>query len=217
MNRDLARRPFLLMSHADPLPLPVELDVEPGLRIRIRHVRPSDKDLLRDGLAHFSRQSTYQRFFTPVVTFSEEQLEYLTNVDGADHVALGALDVTDGTERGVGIARYIRLSEPPDIAEAAVSVIDTYQSRGIGSILLAALAQFAAACSIRTFRAYVLAENWRFLQYLIALGATCQSNKGGIVQVDLPVRVDRPEIPDRPATATARWAWDAVEAARRAP
>jgi GNAT superfamily N-acetyltransferase len=205
------------MPHADPLPLPVELDVEPGLRIRIRHVQPSDKALLRDGLARFSRQSTYQRFFTPVVRFSEDQLEYLTNVDGAEHVALGALDVTGGTEHGVGIARYIRLPETPDVAEAAVSVIDAYQSRGIGSLLLAALSQFAAARSIHTFRAYVLAGNRRFLQYLIALGATCQSGESGVVQVDLPVRADRSELPEQPVTVTARWAWDRLDAARRGP
>jgi len=204
------------MSHADPLPLPVELDVEPGLCIRIRHVQPTDKTLLRDGLDRFSRQSTYQRFFTPVVRFSEDQLEYLTNVDGTEHVALGALDVTGGTERGVGIARYIRLPETPGVAEAAVSVVDAYQSRGIGSLLLAALSQCAAACSIRTFRAYVLAENHRFLQYLIALGATCSSSEGGVVQVHLPVRGDRSDLPKQPATATAQWAWGQLDAARRA-
>lgn len=203
------------MSHADPLSLPVELNVAPELRIRIRHVRPGDKALLREGLAHFSRQSTYQRFFTPVVTFSEEQLEYLTDVDGADHVALGALDVTDGTERGVGIARYIRLPETPGVAEAAVSVVDAYQGRGIGSVLLAALSQFAAAHAIHTFRAYVLVENRRFLRYLIALGAICQSNESGIIQVDLPVRAERSEIPDQPTTATAQWAWDRVASAHR--
>lgn len=202
------------MSYSDPPSFPVELDIEPGLRIRLRHVRPSDKALLQDGLAHFSRRSTIQRFFTPVVTFSEEQLEYLTNVDGTDHVALGALDVTDGTERGVGIARYIRLPDSSHVAEAAVSVVDAYQGRGIGSVLLAALSQCAAAGGIRTFRAYVWAENRRFLRYLAALGATCQSSENGIIQVDLPVRVQQSDIPEGAATATARRAWQRWEAAR---
>jgi RimJ/RimL family protein N-acetyltransferase len=200
------------MSHRNPPSLPVELELAPDFRIRIRHVQPSDKALLRKGLAHFSRRSTYQRFFTPVVTFSEQQLDYLTDVDGSDHVALGALDVTDGSEQGIGIARYIRLPETPHVAEAAVSVIDAYQGRGVGSVLLATLSQFAAAYSIHSFRAYVLAGNRRFLQYLMALGATRQTQGHGIVQIDLPVRAHLADIPEE--ATTARGAWKCLEVAQ---
>lgn len=192
---------------------PIELQLKGGLRLRLRHVRPGDKELLRSGLAHFSRRSTYQRFFTPVVTFSDEALDYLTDVDGVDHVALGALDVTAGTEKGVGIARYIRLADPPSAAEAAVSVLDAYQRRGIGSLLLAALARCAAADGIETFRAYVLQDNHRFLQYLTALGAERRDAGGGIVEIDLPVVTTEKQIPDGPATRTARWAWQRIERA----
>jgi len=192
---------------------PIELQLKGGLRLRLRHVRPGDRELLRKGLAHFSRRSTHQRFFTPVVTFSDEDLDYLTDVDGVDHVALGALEVTTGSEKGVGIARYIRLEDTPDVAEAAVSVLDAYQSRGIGSLLLAALARCAAAAGVETFRAYVLQENRRFLQYLTALGAERRDAGGGIVEIDLPVVVVEKHIPDGPATRTARWAWQRIERA----
>lgn len=187
--------------------LPIELLLDGGMRLRLRHVRPSDKDFIRKGLAHFSRRSTYQRFFTPVVTLSEVHLEYLTEVDGTDHVAIGALDVTSGSECGVGIARYIRLEDAPHVAEAAVSVLDAYQGRGIGSLLLATLSRFAAAGGVTTFRAYVLEENRRFLHYLSALGAERREQGSGIVRVDVPVLVDEQQIPHGPATRTAQWAW----------
>jgi GNAT superfamily N-acetyltransferase len=193
--------------------LPVELRLDGGMRLRLRHVRPSDKDLIREGLAHFSRRSTYQRFFTPVVTFSDAHLAYLTEVDGLDHVAIGALDVTSGSECGVGVARYIRLGDAPHVAEAAVSVLDAYQSRGIGSLLLAALSGVAAAGAITTFRAYVLDENRRFLRYLSALGAEWRDQGSGVVQVDVPVFTDERQIPDGPATQTARWAWRRLQQA----
>lgn len=195
---------------------PIELQLAGGLRLRLRPVHPGDKDLLRKGLALFSRRSTYQRFFTSVVTFSEAHLDYLTDVDGTDHVALGALDVTAGPEDGVGIARYIRLEDAPTVAEAAVSVLDAYQSRGIGSLLLAALARCAAVGGVETFRAYVLEDNHRVLQYLAALGAERRDRGGGVVEVDLPVMSSLAQIPGGPATQTARWAWRRVEQAARA-
>lgn len=201
------------MPRRAPPDFPIELQLKGGLRIRLRYVRPSDKDLIQKGLAHFSRRSTYQRFFTPVVTFSEAHLDYLTDVDGENHVALGALDVTSGTEEGVGIARYIRLENAPSVAEAAVSVLDAYQSLGLGSLLLAALARCAAAGGIETFRAYVMEDNRRFLQYLMALGAERRDGEGGIVEIDLPVVTSEEQIPDGPATRTARWAWRCIEQA----
>lgn len=201
------------MPRRVPLDFPIELQLRDGLCLRLRHVHPSDKDLLRKGLAHFSQRSTYQRFFTPVVAFSEKHLDYLTNVDGIAHVALGALDVTSEVEEGVGIARYIRLEATPSVAEAAVSVLDAYQSRGIGSLLLAALTRCAAANGIDTFRAYVMEDNRRFLQYLMALGAERREGAGGIVEIDVPVVTSEEQIPDGPATRTARWAWQRIERA----
>jgi GNAT superfamily N-acetyltransferase len=94
-----------------------------------------------------------------------------------------------------------------------VSVLDAYQSRGIGSLLLAALSGVAAAGAITTFRAYVLDENRRFLRYLSALGAEWRDQGSGVVQVDVPVFTDERQIPDGPATQTARWAWRRLQQA----
>lgn len=201
------------MSQQDLPTLPIELVVRNGRCVRLRHVRSSDKAFIREGLKHFSRRSTYQRFFTPVVRLSEAQLQYLTEVDGERHVALGALDITTAPARGVGIARYIRLEATPQVAEAAVSVLDAYQSCGIGSVLLVLLSRCAAASEIETFRAYVLADNRRFVRYLMALGADISDTGGGILQVDLPVYARREEMPDGPNAATAHWAWQQVDEA----
>lgn len=205
------------MHPLEPVSLPVELRLADDVLLRIRAVAPRDRELIREGLARFSRQSTYQRFFTPVVTFSEAHLDYLTDVNGTDHVAIGALNVATGGEEGVGIARYIRLADAPHVAEAAISVLDAYQSRGIGSLLLAVLSQYAAAAGIEAFRAYVLADHGRFLQYLLALGAELRERDGGIVALDVPVIADGRQIPAGPATRTARWAWRRIQEAAPAP
>ncbi len=201
------------MPHAVLSALPVELVLDDGGRLRIRSVRPEDKALLREGLKQLSPRSTYQRFFTSAIAFSDEHLEYLTDIDGVDHVALGALDVTSGEERGVGVARYVRLEPSSPVAEAAVAVLDAYQGRGIGSLLLAMLGRCAADNGVDVFRAYLLEENRRFLRYLLALGATRTTSDAGVVQIDLPVYRTLEAIPDTPEAQTARWAWQRIDAA----
>ena len=60
---------------------------------------------------------------------------------------------------GVGVARYIRDRERPDSAEIAFSVLDAWQGRGVGKILLHHLADRAHAEGIRRFTALMLADN----------------------------------------------------------
>ena len=197
------------------LDAPLDLTLRDGTPIRIRGVRPEDRALIQDGLKRFSRTSTYHRFFTPVVRFSDEHLQYLTEVDGTNHCALGALDQSGETPTGVGIARYIRLDDEPTVAEAAVSVLDAYQGNGAGSLLLAALSQCAAENGVEVFRGYLLNANRRFIRHLLQLGASRQESHSGIVQMDFPVRAHGRDIQKTPETRLARWAWQQIEAAQR--
>ena len=83
--------------------------------------------------------------------------DYFTGVDHRDHEALGALDHVRGG--GVGIARYVRDREDPYAAEIAVTVIDGWQGRGLGTELLAQLSERACQEGIRRFTAAVAADN----------------------------------------------------------
>ena len=70
---------------------------------------------------------------TPIAELSESQLRYLTEVDHDDHEALIAFDAATGD--GVGVARFVRLEDDPTSAEAAITVIDEWQGRGLGTAL----------------------------------------------------------------------------------
>jgi len=59
----------------------------------------------------------------------------------------------------VGIARYVRDREDPHAAEIAVTVIDGWQGRGLGTELLARLSERACQEGIRRFTAAVAADN----------------------------------------------------------
>jgi RimJ/RimL family protein N-acetyltransferase len=197
-------------SRWDPFPLRVSVD---DLDLIIRPVTAADKSRIVEGLRAISPETSYRRFFTPTFYPSDEQLRYLTDIDGERHMALGAVDASKEGAPGVGVARYIRLSEEPTVAEAAILVIDAYQRRGVGSILLVALSRYAWHHGIRTFRGYVLPDNRAFLRYLQALGAHKEQVEDGILQLDLPVLGRAEDLPETPAAQRARWAWRTVDTA----
>ena len=65
---------------------------------------------------------------------SPAELRYFTEIDHHDHEALGAVDRANG--RGVGVARYVRSLEDSQTAELAVTVVDEWQGRGLGTELV---------------------------------------------------------------------------------
>jgi GNAT superfamily N-acetyltransferase len=132
-----------------------------GTRVRTRPLRPDDREKLRAGFARLSPESKYRRFLAAPPALSEATLDYLTNTDGWNHVAIGAELADEGahTSSGIGIARFVRLPEKPATAEAAVAVIDEMQRRGVGRLLLGELIKAARERDVTTFVCYVLPSN----------------------------------------------------------
>jgi GNAT superfamily N-acetyltransferase len=172
-----------------------------GTPVLVRPVRPEDRDIIKDGVARLSPQSRYFRFMTPVSFLSEAQLDYLTKLDFVDHVAWLAVR-GDRPEEGLGVARYVRTKGDPTIAEAAVTVIDDYQGRGLGTLLLALLATVARSAGVMTFRAYVVQHNARMRSMLEQLGARTTLDSPGVLRMD--VDLDPNGLPDSPPARVLR-------------
>ena len=132
----------------------------------------------------------------PISELSDGQLDELTTVDGVDHVALGAV-LRDDPNEGIGVARFIRLEQEPGVAEAAVTVLDDYQGRGLGTLLVVLLGQVALALGVTAFRGFVLEENLPMRRMLEALGARTHHDSPGVVRIDVPLLPVQP--PDSPA------------------
>jgi GNAT superfamily N-acetyltransferase len=174
-----------------------EFVLRDGTRILVRPILPEDKERLREGFALLSAQSRYRRFLTSLEYLSDQQLRDLTEIDYDDHMAWVAVDPSRPAWPGFGVARYVRLAEEPAVAEAAVTVLDDYQGRGIGTILLRMLAGTARAHGIRSFRGYVLAENAPMMDIMHDLGATA-AQEGPLLRVDVPIPATADELPDTP-------------------
>jgi RimJ/RimL family protein N-acetyltransferase len=144
-----------------------------GTVITIRPITPEDRDELRREFKRTSPQTRYLRFLGVVGELSEETLTYLTCVDQQKHVALVATVTSPDlkTERGVGVARLIRLANDPNVAEAAITVADDLQKHGIGTALAIELERAARARGIRHIRADVLEGNATMRGILEGAGA----------------------------------------------
>ncbi|HEY6910671.1 MAG TPA: hypothetical protein VI356_14935, partial [Myxococcales bacterium] len=114
-----------------------------GTQVTLRHIRPDDAAELKRGLERLSPASRYRRFLSLVSELTDEQVKYLTCVDGQDHVAIVAATRVPGVEGevGLGVARVVRVPGNPEVAEAAITVVDDAQGKGLGRILALALAR----------------------------------------------------------------------------
>ena len=135
-----------------------------GTRILLRPLSPRDRAVYLAGFEHLSDRSRYMRFFSPKNAFSEAELRYFLDVDHHDHEAVSATDLATG--EGVGVARFIRDTEDPGVAEISVAVVDDHQGRGLGAVLLGVIARRAAEEGVRRLRATVLADNTRMLRLI---------------------------------------------------
>ena len=139
-----------------------------GTKLYVRHVRPSDKDLIAKAWLQLSEESQRKRFLAPKPVLTKSDLRYLTEIDGHNHVALIALRLDD-PGRLVAVARYVRLHDEPEAAEIAVTVADNMQSKGIGKALGVLLADEARGRGVTRFTASVLADNVPALRLLSTL------------------------------------------------
>jgi RimJ/RimL family protein N-acetyltransferase len=162
--------------------------LDSGVRVLFRLIRSDDKDMLLEGFRQLSDHSRYERFFTHLETLSEEQLRYLTEVDHENHSAWLAIAVDGERHRGVGVGRWIRLADEPDVAEVAVTVIDEFHRQGLGRTLLYLCAQSALSKGVRAFRAWVLHDNKATLRMLERAGAARGRWESGVFEVTIPLK-----------------------------
>ena len=158
-----------------------------GDRVVIRPIRADDKQWLLDVFHRLSPESRYRRFFSPVKELGESQLHYLTEVDHHTHEALVASDPKTG--EGLGVARFIRSAPDATVAEVAVTVVDDWQGRGLGTELLHELADRAREEGVERFNATVLDSNRAMLEVFRELADVRVTGRdAGVVELlmDLP-------------------------------
>ena len=148
-----------------------------GPSVRLRPLRPSDRDIYARAVIDLSPRSRYLRFLAPIERPSEKLLDAMTRVDGRRHVAFVVLSPDE--TKAVGVVRYVRDGDAPHEAEAAMAIADDWQGRGLGRGLLGHAVEHARQAGLHVLRATTLRENGGAERILHATGFT-------------PVRADGP-------------------------
>ena len=175
-----------------------------GRRVLFRPILPDDKAMLQEGLTHLSDEARYLRFFSPIDHFTESQLRYLTEIDYEDHFAWVAVLPDEAAAPGVGVARWIRLKDRPDIAEGAVVVVDEMQNNGVGRTLLWLAARSAIERGIKAFQVWTLGDNRAVHHLLEGLGATPVTSESGTQEFLVPLPDDPDALDGTPAPLVLR-------------
>jgi RimJ/RimL family protein N-acetyltransferase len=147
------------------------------------------KSEIDSAVRRMSPRSRRLRFATPLNRLSDAQLDYLTDFDQGNRIAWCAFDATGSKDHGIGLARYARLRDDPVTAEFAVAILDPYQRRGLGTVLIGRLIDSARENGIRTLRGYVLPGN----EGMLRLGARFRarlSHEDSFLRMDISVSDD---------------------------
>jgi GNAT superfamily N-acetyltransferase len=162
----------------------------------VRQICPDDKARLQQGLKDLSEQSRYFRFLAPIQKLTGDQLRHLTELDHVGHEAWAAFDSEGEGQRVLGVARYIRLEDEPNVAEAAVAVIDSHQNRGMGTLLMGMLIISAIKNGIRCIRGFVHSDNKTVLRIFREIDAEIVRDEGSIMRADVTLPKDPRSIHD---------------------
>ncbi len=138
-----------------------------GVTVRIRPLLPSDTPHLVDIFEHMSADSRYSRFYQPLDHVAPERVWREAEAIAHTPQQVGFIafaDLPGQPDAPVGAARYVCTGD--DVAEAAVSVRDDMQGQGVGTQLLALLAEEARARDVHKLTALVQNSNKAIVRVL---------------------------------------------------
>jgi RimJ/RimL family protein N-acetyltransferase len=139
-----------------------------GTPVEVRALHREDEADMLAAVEKTSPLSLQRRFFVMKRHFSDKERAFFMNVDFKNHVAIVAVTDDAGTKVIVGGGRYIVFE--PGRAEMAFVVIDAWQGRGIGSLLMRHLVKIASAGGVKELTAEVLPENAAMLKVFGKVG-----------------------------------------------
>jgi GNAT superfamily N-acetyltransferase len=156
-----------------------------GTPATLRLVIPADKPLLERGMDNFSPESRFHRFLSAKLKLTNAELRYLTEIDGVEHFAIGALNQAG---EGIGVARFVHFGDDREVAEPAIAVLDAYQNRGLGRILFRRLIAAARERGIKRFHGSMTSDNKPMLHLLHSVAQKiCFEYQGTVLVFEMPL------------------------------
>jgi acyl-CoA hydrolase/GNAT superfamily N-acetyltransferase len=159
-----------------------------GLSMLLRPVKLSDEHLLKDFFYTLSNDSMYRRFVSTRTDMHHDRLQPFVVIDYTKEMVILAVLPQDEKELIIGMAQYL-IDETSHTAEVAFVVLDDYQGKGIGAVLLDHVTYLAKKSGLLGFTAAVLMENQQMLQLFEKTGFNIEKRtEGGMYELTMSFR-----------------------------
>jgi acetyltransferase len=134
-----------------------------GSRVYLRALRATDIAHASEFFAKLSEQSRYTRFMAPMPSLRPETIRLLTKqAREARSVVIVAVVSHPSGDEVVGGGRLLAMANPA-VCEFALTIVDAWQGRGIGTVLLRALIRAAQRLGYHRIEGWVLVTNGKML------------------------------------------------------
>lgn len=176
------------MSSGYPAHREADVVLHDGSTVRLRPVRPEDEAALRRFYEGLDPESRAFRFFSGAVDLEQAAAAFAA-VDYEQRYGLVAL--RGGSDRVIGHGVYA--GGPHRQAEVAFAVGEEMQGKGLGTLLVAHLAEVASEKGYPAFVAYVLPQNHRMIEVFDRSGLpTSTVSEPGVLRVEMPTSLSPP-------------------------
>jgi RimJ/RimL family protein N-acetyltransferase len=183
---------------------PIEVPLRDGRRVRLREIRPEDREEVRQAFDQLSSESRYTRFMSSVRELSPQMLDRAVRRQTERELALVAeTDAPDGIDI-VADARYY-VNSDGESCECAVIVADDWQRVGLASRLMRELIQGARERGLQRMEGFVLAENRAMLDLARRLGFTVSADPDDPMVKAVRLDLTRRAAEDRPSRGRRKW------------
>jgi RimJ/RimL family protein N-acetyltransferase len=183
---------------------PIEVPLRDGRRVRLREIRPEDREEVRQAFDQLSSESRYTRFMSSVRELSPQMLDRAVRRQTERELALVAeTDAPDGIDI-VADARYY-VNSDGESCECAVIVADDWQRVGLASRLMRELIQGARERGLQRMEGFVLAENRAMLDLARRLGFTVSADPDDPMVKTVRLDLTRRAPEDRPSRGRREW------------
>lgn len=178
-----------------------------GTTAMIRIAEPGDYEALRAFFDRLSAQSRYERFFSSSFPRAELITSLCDFSNPKAKLTLIVIRTVGGTPSIIATGSYMATEQ--SAVEIAMAVEDSFQGKGLGTLLLERLALLAVHHGITHLWAITLAHNKRMIDLLRHSGFQVKEKAdGAYVEIDLSVApteasVVRSEMRDRIFTAAS--------------
>ena len=154
----------------------------------VRSIRSSDQKHFLEAFEKLSKESLKNRFLLLKKGLTKKELVLFTDVNFENHVAFVLIKIEGERLLPVGTTRFFIDDKDLTRAEFAVTVLDDFQRKGMGKVLLKYLVDAAKEKNIQTLHGSASTENEAIERLLKTQGEVKKKMiSSGVVELSLSV------------------------------